>query len=135
MVYLQKMIEGRECLLCALAGQNDCPTLDFLNDLKRDNEREYVKIMAYLARTADHGPPVKNKEKCRYFPQLKAFELKTTGGVRIMAFWDADRLIVCSHGFMKRSRKTPKEQLTRLTRSREQYFDAQSRNAIVWKKD
>ncbi|MCP5487631.1 MAG: type II toxin-antitoxin system RelE/ParE family toxin [Verrucomicrobia bacterium] len=128
---IQEIISGRTCSLFAIAGDNDCPVHDFLSDLQGKDHREFAKIMKILADTAESGPPKRNEQKCRYIRELKVFEFKTTGGVRIMAFWDQGNLIICSHGFMKKSRKTPPNELQRVRAARQRYQNAKSVNQII----
>jgi len=129
MVVIQEIITGRTCSLFAIAGEDDCPVQDFLNKLMEDDRNEFEKITRLLNYTAENGPP-NNEEKCRYFKELKVFELKTGGGVRIMAFWDKDHLIICSHGFMKKGQKTPKQDKKRVSNARKNYFEAKQLNAV-----
>ena len=130
MVVLQEIITGRTCSLFAMAGEDDCPVHDFLKELMETDRNEFAKAMKLLTDTAENGPPIKNEQKCRFFREQKVFELKTIGGVRIMAFWDAGMLIVCTHGFMKKSQKTPAKQLERAAAARNQYVRAKQCNAI-----
>jgi len=39
------------------------------------------------------------------------FEFKTIGGLRLVWFWDAHRVILCSHGFVKKRQDTPLREL------------------------
>ncbi len=114
-----------------MGSEAGCQLLEFLSDLKDSDPDELGRITALLDRTADHGPP-RNEEKCRFFRDLQAFELKTRGGIRVMAFWDEDRLIVCSHGFMKKSQKTPKGELDRVAKAQRDYFDAKRLNRLLF---
>jgi phage-related protein len=114
-----------------MGSEAGCQLLEFLGDLKDSDPDELGRITALLDRTADHGPP-RNEEKCRFFRDLQVFELKTRGGVRVMAFWDQDRLIVCSHGFMKKSQKTPKGELDRVEKAQRDYRDAKRLNRLLF---
>jgi phage-related protein len=83
-----------------------------------------------LTETAKSGPP-RNKEK---FKQLEdtdgLYEFKTSGGMRILCFWDDNSLIICSHGFMKKKQKTPVEEITRAESFRSTYFNAKKFNTL-----
>lgn len=68
---------------------------------------------------------LKTKRNTSLSKKKRVFELKTGGGLRLFAFFGKDRsLIVCSHGFVKKSQKTPKEQLKRAEKAREAYVKA-----------
>lgn len=78
--------------------------------------------MALLKYTAAHGPP-RNKEKCRTLNEYDGFELKASQ-VRIMAFWDKakEKVIICTHGFIKKKKRTDKNELEKLKETRQLYL-------------
>lgn len=128
-VLLTEIVTGRRCRLFAIGDERGYSLLDFLAALEREREDEWAKILALLEQTADHGPP-RNVEKCRFFKRERVFEFKTTGGVRIMAFWGEDRLILCSHGFVKKQQKTPKRELDRVVDARSRYEAAAAAGTV-----
>jgi len=73
-----------------------------------------------LQYAADHGPP-ENKEKCRHLEE-GIYEFKTSGGIRVLWFWDEDRMIVCTHAFVKKQQKTPLGEIEKAKRLRGRYF-------------
>ena len=48
----------------------------------------------------------------------------TQGQARVLWFFDADRIIVLSHGFLKKSRKTPERELEYARNARREYLEA-----------
>jgi len=111
-------------------GSDDaCPLFEFFGQMKRDNVNEFAKIIALLDRTANHGV-IKNEQKYRFFKREKVFEFKTKGGVRVMGFWDEGLLIVCTHGFLKKSQKTPSCEIDRAVVARGEYFAAKERGLL-----
>ena len=58
------------------------------------------------------------------------FEFKTKGGVRVMGFWDEGLLIVCTHGFLKKSQKTPPGEIDRAVVARFEYFAAKEQGLL-----
>lgn len=124
-VILREVRSGKVCKIFAMGTDRDCPLHAFLGELKRHDEDEFARLDALLQRTADHGT-VKNEEKYRYFKKEKVFEFKTRGGVRVIAFWDENQVIICSHGFLKKKQKTPKKELERAVIARGAYFGAKA---------
>jgi phage-related protein len=53
------------------------------------------------------------------------------GDLRVPYFFDGGRIIVCTHGFLKKGRKTKQADIDRATRERERYFGAQESRSIV----
>ena len=128
-VVLYEIEKGRHCSLMAMGDADGCPLHEFLADLAKSNSKEFAKTVALLGRVANHGTPM-NTEKCRYFQKEKSFELKP-GGVRVMAFWDEGQMIICSHAFLKKGRKTPKRELNRLITAKTNYFVAKQNDKLV----
>ena len=122
-VVLREVRSGRACKILAMGTDNDCPLFDFLGKLRRDDQNEFARLRALLDRTAEQGT-VRNEQKFRFFKREKVFEFKTRGGARVMGFWDEQRLIICSHGFLKKSQKTPQGELARAVVARAAYFAA-----------
>lgn len=86
--------------------ENDrCPVLEFLQDLKRDGAIDYRKMVARLKLLADNGAP-SNEEQCKKLED-DIWELKAGDGIRILWFYERERLIICTHGFRKKFQKTP----------------------------
>lgn len=42
---------------------------------------------------------------------------------RIFCFFDQGKLVVLANGFQKKSRKTPKQEITKALRIREEYYE------------
>ena len=81
-------------------------------------------MSALLQRVANDGPP-HDAEK---FKELKGengiCEFKTSGGLRLLCFWDEGSLIVTTHGYLKDKQKAPKRELERAQQLRRDYFAA-----------
>lgn len=128
-IVLRKVRGGRACRILAMGSHGACPLFDFLGQLKRDDGNAFDKITALLDRTANHGT-LKNEQKYRYFKREKVFEFKTTDGVRVLGFWDEKHIIVCSHGFLKKSQKTPPGEIKRVVEVRREYFAAKEQGLL-----
>ena len=48
--------------------------------------------------------------------------------VRLLAFWDSDikSLIICSHGFIKKTQKVPKSEIARAMNFRKKYLNSKT---------
>ncbi|MBC8876062.1 MAG: type II toxin-antitoxin system RelE/ParE family toxin [Planctomycetes bacterium] len=130
-VVLRELRRGHAAAIFAMGTEEECQVLDFLQELAKDDPGEAARTWALIKRTADHGTP-RAETKCRFFRKIKVFEFKTRGGVRVMAFWDEDQVIICSHGFVKKSQKTPKTQLERATTLRNEYLTAKTNGQLVY---
>ena len=89
-------------------GKDPCPTLKFCNEIKHSDEAELSKLVRLWDDIAESGPP-SNDEKFKDLTGTGGlYEMKTTK-LRVLCFWDHGSLIVCTHGFVKKSRTTPKQ--------------------------
>ncbi|MFY9268250.1 MAG: type II toxin-antitoxin system RelE/ParE family toxin [Candidatus Manganitrophaceae bacterium] len=113
---LEPIYKGPAFALYGIVQSTECLVQEFIDTLP---QAEQKKIIALLKRTADHGLP-KNEEK---FKKLwdDLFEFKT-GQVRIICFFDKGRLIILTHGFLKKSQKTPRTEVEKARRLMNMYL-------------
>lgn len=54
------------------------------------------------------------------------------GRHRIVCFFDEDKtLVICTHGFLKRSKESPQEEIDRALKLREKYLSAKAKNELI----
>ncbi|MEQ8966187.1 MAG: type II toxin-antitoxin system RelE/ParE family toxin [Azospirillaceae bacterium] len=87
-------------------------------------------MLQAFRRAAQRGP--------RHVPGTKPltgrdglFEFRR-GQLRVLWFYDQDRVVICSHGFVKKSGKAPPRELDRAEASRDRYFAAKQRRELVF---
>lgn len=120
-------LEGQFKIYAIKTGDK-CLTEEFMADQSEKMEAEAEKMLRLLEWVAKNGQP-KNKEKCNTLGD-KIFEFKTKK-LRLGWFWDADCMIICSHGWLKKSQKTPKGEITRAIETREGYFEAKKAKQVI----
>jgi hypothetical protein len=119
--------------VCALAKGNageDCPTLDFLNELEAKKSHDYGRLMRYLEWTS--SKLLVNEE------QFKAvgdgiFEFRARDGARLFCFLDSNAVILCTNGYVKKKQKITPTELERAKNWRSDYFAAKSRKELIFK--
>jgi phage-related protein len=94
---------------------------------------EYAKLTKLLDHSCDHGLP-KNKQKVNTLGE-GLFEFKTIGGLRLIWFWDANRIILCTHGFLKKRQSTPQGELVAAAKWKKAYEAAKSANKVRFIED
>ncbi|MHB8156138.1 MAG: type II toxin-antitoxin system RelE/ParE family toxin [Desulfocucumaceae bacterium] len=111
---------GQTFSINALRIDNSCPTLDLLDSLEQSNPTEHDGILTLLAHSAENGPP-KNIEKCRPLgDKLFEFKYKHT---RLLFFYTAGQIIICTHGFWKQGQKTPRKEINKAKELRKRYLE------------
>lgn len=129
-VFLHTMRQGNACTLYAF-GEADAkdvvkipPLGDFLGGL---NAEDQAKMASFIDRVAMHGPPV-NREKCKLVAgDIHEFK---SHQVRILWFWEKNRVIICTHGFIKKRDDIPRSEISRAHRYLELYQEAKQQNKI-----
>ena len=89
--------------------------IDFVLDLIRNVERVLIKFLKYLAGTDS------------------LFEVKVlthNSDIRIFSFFDEGNLLILINSFVKKSNKTPKNELERGIKLKEEYFLEKSERNI-----
>lgn len=128
-ISIHKLKEGRRHTLYALGNGQAVEALDFMDDMASKRRKELDKLNALIDRSLDHGPP-KNREKCNFLGD-GIWEFKTTGGLRLIWFWDAGQMIVCTHGYQKAAQKAPRGQIDRARAKRDDYFKAKAAGTLL----
>ncbi|MBU1188510.1 MAG: type II toxin-antitoxin system RelE/ParE family toxin [Gammaproteobacteria bacterium] len=102
---------------------------DFLVGLGANKQREATRMIALMDRVAANGPR-QGTAKCH---QIKGdiWEL-IHGSLRVLFAHDGHRLIICTSGFIKKSQKTPKQEIKRAERILNEYRQASIDEKLEW---
>ena len=107
MVNTEKLISGRSIDLYAITVQGKCLVQDFIDSLETMDQK---KIIALLQRAAEHGTPT-NTEKFKKLEdniwEFKSFQ------VRILCALEERKVIILTHGFIKKKDKAPPNEIAR----------------------
>jgi phage-related protein len=115
-----KAIEKAGYNIYAIALNKKCPAHDYINTL---NDKDRSQILALFQRVFIKGPP-KNELKFKNLGN-HIYELKTSGGVRILCFF-ADprhpRSLILSHGFFKPPKRKLQREINKTLNFRKEYL-------------
>lgn len=119
---VQRIKAGAKFTIYAWGDEESCEVLEFLEALVTNGDSDAERILSLINRTADHGTP-HNEQHCRLLDD-GIYEFKAPNTARVLWFYDAGRIIVCTHGFSgKRGRgKTSKSDIERASSIRELYL-------------
>lgn len=97
-------------------------TIKFLNSL---DEKAKAKIMYNI----NKSKYVIDKELFKKLETTDIWEFRTLyngTAYRLFAFWDTDKeaLVLTTHGFIKKTQKTPNKEIAKTEEIREQYFNS-----------
>lgn len=114
-------------------AQKECPMLDFLNGLD-------VKMRAKVTRTVDLLRDNGGDLREPYSKPLSdgIFELRVKVGsniTRVLYFFVIGNKIVLTHGFVKKTQKTPPAEIDKAKRCRADYLSRQNENDEIGKEN
>lgn len=105
------------------SDRGDCPVDDFLSGLDANLNKDVERVRALFRLVAKQGP--------NYLPVEVSHTLAADifefirGRLRITWFYgEGGRIVVCCHGFIKKRQKTPRAEIQRAKKTRDDYFTA-----------
>jgi phage-related protein len=124
--------KGRWRILAVCRGRGDCPLLELLADLPPNLAKDGRQIQALLHRMRLDGPP-RNVELSHQVG--RGLWQLARGRLRILWFYGEERVIVLTHGFVKKSRKTPSDEMARAIDWRTRYWAARAAGKLIVEED
>jgi phage-related protein len=120
---IQLLHAGAKFDIYAWGDEQHCDTLEFLEQLEKDSNSDANRLLYLITRTANHGPP-NNEQQSRSLGD-SIFKFKAPNTARLLWFYDANRIIICTHGFSgKRGKgKTPRKEIGRAKQIRKEYLE------------
>ncbi len=116
MIDIELLCNGRKHAIHGLVVNGKCLTKDFVEGLEESDRK---KVIALLKRAADFGLP-KNTEKFKSLKNSGIYEFKSYQ-VRILCFFDREKVIILTHGFIKKRNKTPGREITKAEKLMKEY--------------
>ena len=107
---LRRVGRSKWDVLAVCTPRGDCPLVDFLAGLEAHLAADGRAMLRLFAFTVEQGPP-RNVELSHKISG-EIWEL-IAGRLRVLWFYDEGRVVICSHGFVKRTRKTPPGEIDR----------------------
>lgn len=103
------------------SDRGDCQVLDFLYGLEGNLAKQRPRMLALLAQIAEGGPPSDTERSHKIAGAI--WEL-IQGDLRILYFFDEGKVVICATAFVKKSQKTPKDEVARAEAAASRYQDA-----------
>jgi hypothetical protein len=117
-----------------VGGNNDecCPLTDFLADIGTQYPGAASGMFDLFARFSVSGKDTFNDDLCHLVNRDEKIWQFTKGRIRVLWFYGSgNRIVVCSHGFIKQSQKTPGKEIKRVIATKKQYESAEKVNAVT----
>ena len=123
-----EVLAGARGRILALGSANRFPLLDFFEECECHYPAEVAKLNKLFERLAATAL-IRDETKCRKLHD-DLYELKTSGGLRVTWFWDEGYTVLCGHCFVKKSAKTPKNELQQALEWQRRYRAAKQSGQI-----
>ena len=104
-----------------------CQLLDFLGELGANLKKDGDRVLALLKRVARDGAP-RNPDICHQI-EGKIYQF-AQGRIRVLWFFDEGKIIICTHGFVKKTPKTPNREVNHAKALMKNYFEAKGKGRI-----
>lgn len=114
-------------VLAVCSDRGDCQVLDFLYGLEGKLAKQRPRMLALLDRVAEGGPPSDAERSHKIAGAI--WEL-IHGDLRILYFFDAGRLVICTTAFVKKSQKTPNDEVVRAEAAASRYQNAKKAGRV-----
>lgn len=114
------------------SGEYECPLLESFESLGRNYEKSLVGLQVMLEKFSEHGPKMLHDGICHEIDENdKLFEF-IKGDLRLIWFYgDGNKIIVCSHCFIKKGQKTSKTDKADAKRIKHQYEALRAKGIAV----
>jgi len=129
---LRSILRGTWRLFAVCDAHGESQLHAFLKSVESGDAlaKDKTRLLAYLDRVAHTPLPLRDNEITHIIDREWRIWQTTRGGVRVLWFYDEGRLMILSHGFEKRTTKTPPAEIERAQRSAKTYFEAKKQRKL-----
>jgi phage-related protein len=120
--------KGKFELLAVCRDRGDCLLLEFFDELEANLVKDRDRMVSLLEKAAVSGPPKHNTDASKRLDD-GVYEF-IRGSLRVLWFYDSGRVIVCTHGFVKKGQKTPRQEIETAKRYMARYQAAKRDNTL-----
>lgn len=113
--------QGRFDVLVVCDHRGQPLLLDFFEGLGPNLEKDMDHMLQLLERVAAEGPPRNTEVSHKIQGEIWEF---IKGRLRVFWFYDKGRVVVCTHGMVKKTQKTPRNEVQQAVRLHQAYMAA-----------
>lgn len=114
------------------AGLYSCRLTESIASLGANYDKSVAGLLSMIGKFAEHGQKMLNDSICHEIDENeKLFEF-IKGDLRLIWFYGSgNKIIICSHCFIKKGRKTPPNEKAIAIKFKKEYFSLLERNIEV----
>ncbi|GFM73770.1 hypothetical protein PSCICL_47620 [Pseudomonas cichorii] len=102
----------------------------FMDEVGAGFEANLNGLLIMMERHSKLGSDAFNTAQCHYVDQGEKIYEYIKGRLRIFWFEDDDKIIVCTHGIVKKSQKTPGREIQKAIRVKRTYSQSKILNSL-----
>lgn len=107
----------------------------FIEGLGANFQANAAGIVAMMEMHSEHGSAEFNTKQCHYVDQGEEIYEYIKGRLRFFWYEDEDRIVICTHGIIKKDQKTPKREIDKAIRIKKAYLSAKENGDLVYIED
>lgn len=102
----------------------------FIDELSSSFGANAEGLLIMLERHSKHGPESFNTAQVHYVDQKEKIYEYIKGRLRLFWFEDEDRVVICTHGIVKKTQKTPRREIDKAVRVKRAYEASKARDLL-----
>jgi hypothetical protein len=116
------------------SGELACALINALSSVQTTNEASRDRLLEYFKLVARGGIDALNDKQCHLVDKNEKIYEFIAGQLRVLFFaGEPKSIIVCSHMFLKTTKRTPPNEVSKAARAKAQYQRDLARGQIEWK--
>ncbi len=131
-MHVRRLLQGRFTVLAVCDNRNVCTLIDFFEGLGANLEKDSAHMLELLDRVSLQGPPHNTDISHQIDGEIWEF---IKGRLRVFWFYDEGRVVVCTHGLVKKGQKTPKADIAQANSRRKEYLAAKRAGRLEIEED
>ncbi|WP_315807506.1 type II toxin-antitoxin system RelE/ParE family toxin [Pseudomonas sp. C9-3] len=127
---LKVLFNGRWRVVSPMEPDGRSQVEIFMDELAANFNSNVAGLVRMMEIHSESGSDEFNTKQCHYVDQGECIYEYIKGRLRVFWFEDDDRVVVCTHGIIKKDQKTPKREVERSIRAKRLYLSAKERNEL-----
>lgn len=117
-------------------GSLNCALIEDFTDIEATYEASRNRILEYFKHVAAGGPQALNYAQCHTVDSNNKIYEFISGKLRVLFFQGATgRMVICSHMFLKKTQKTPTQEVNKAIRAKKEYELAEKAGLVEWREE
>lgn len=127
---LKVLIAGKWRITSPMARCGSSEVEAFFDELAADYQSNVSALLAMMEAHSNLGSEQFNHSQSHYVDQKEKIYEYIKGRLRVFWYEDDDRVVICTHGIIKKSQKTPKREIDKAIRVKLAYLQAKSDGSL-----